>query len=501
MRPSRKSLRAAAHDFALGLAAALGQAPFGLWPVALTAYALALGRIARSDSPAQAFGRGLFFGAGHFAFALSWIIQPFFVDPVRHGWMAPFAILLMAFGLALFWGASAWLSHKMRGGVVLLALILSLAEYLRGHILTGFPWALPGHIWLDTDAAQLGSLIGGYGLTALTLLIVALPQDFRRKGAVASAVLIALSALWSVQRLSLPEPDPRGPVRIVQPNIAQSAKWDPDEAAGHFQLLLDLSQEAPVDLVIWPETAVPYLIREQGTIARAIGTVAGVPVATGYQRAEDEQFWNALGVFDTEGRVSQNFDKVHLVPFGEYIPMGDLAYRSLGIRAFASQVGAGYSPGAGRALMDFGPSLGRAMPLICYEAIFPGDLIADPVAGQPPRADWLLQITNDAWFGTLTGPYQHFAQVRLRAIEQGLPLVRAANTGISAVVDGRGRIARDIAGDPAILPLGEQGVIDAILPGPLAPTPYARFGDWPLLGLLLCSIGLHLLVSTRRKIA
>ncbi len=190
--------------------------------------------------------------------------------------------------------------------------------------------------------------------------------------------------------------------------------------------------------------------------------------------------------------MTQGYDKVHLVPFGEYIPAGDLAFSLFGIRAFAAQQGFGYSAGDAARLMDLGPGLGLARPLICYEAIFPEEIATDT------RPGWLLQVTNDAWFGTLTGPYQHFALARLRAIEQGLPLVRVANTGISAVVDARGQIAPDAAGAPAYLPLGVQGVIDAPLPGALPPPPYARTGDLPLVVLLLAGLLAAFLPRRRR---
>ncbi len=274
-------------------------------------------------------------------------------------------------------------------------------------------------------------------------------------------------------------------MRLVQPNVAQTLKWDPDEARATFDRLLDLTvappAAAPPVLAVWPETAVPFLLTEGEGAALAMGSL-GLPLAAGFQRVEGDRAWNSLGLFGPGGTISQTYDKVHLVPFGEYIPAGDLAFSLFGIRAFAAQQGAGYSAGTEIRPVDFGPGLGLARPLICYEAIFPEEIAT------APRPGWLLQVTNDAWFGTLTGPYQHFALARLRAIEQGLPLVRVANTGISAVVDARGQIAPDTTGAPALLPLGGQGVIDAPLPGALPPPPYARMGDWPLLALLLAGL-------------
>lgn len=487
---SRARLRVFAHDFAIGIAAALGQAPLGLWPVALAGFALMLARIAAAETPAAGFRRGWSIGAGYFAFSLSWIVQPFLVQPEVYAWMAPFALLAVGFGMALFWAAAGWLARRIGGGAVTVALALSAAELARGHVLTGFPWALPGHIWGDTALVQVASLVGAYGMTALTLLALAAPLSSRRGWAV-TVLIAAVAGGWSWHRLSLPEPAPReGLVRLVQPDIPQTLKWDPEEAEANFRTLLSMTKASGTDLVIWPETAVPYLVEPGRGAALSISEAGGdALVATGMQRDQGAQAWNTLAVFGPGGQIGQSYDKMHLVPFGEYIPMGDLAYRWLGLRAFASQAGAGYSPGLSRSLMEFG-ALGLALPVICYEAIFPEELNSET------RPDWIIMVTNDAWFGTLTGPYQHFVQARLRAIEQGLPLLRAANTGISAVVDARGRIATDAAGQPAVLGLGLRGVIDAAIPGALPPPAYAQIGDAPLAVLLLA--GLFAVVLRRR---
>ncbi|MDZ4096473.1 MAG: apolipoprotein N-acyltransferase, partial [Paracoccaceae bacterium] len=195
--------------------------------------------------------------------------------------------------------------------------------------------------------------------------------------------------------------------------------------------------------------------------------------------------YNSMAVIGAGGATMALYDKHHLVPFGEYMPFGDLAADVFGLKAFAAQTGNGYSAGPRAAVLDLGPRLGRVLPLICYEAVFPQDLRAAPT-----RADWILQITNDAWFGTLTGPYQHLAQARLRAIEQGLPLVRVANTGVSAVIDARGRIVAQI-------PLGQAAYLDAALPGALTAPPYARWGEGPVL-LMLAAFALALLTRSWR---
>jgi apolipoprotein N-acyltransferase len=292
---------------------------------------------------------------------------------------------------------------------------------------------------------------------------------------------LTLAAAWAQGAWTLSHPLPDGPgatLRLVQPNAEQALKWDPELARRFLDRLLDATAAAPTgpaapDLVIWPETALPYLFEYHPELAPMIADAAqGATVALGVQRAEDGRYWNSLAVIEPDGRVSQTYDKHHLVPFGEYMPLGDLAYAWFGLSAFAAQHGAGYTAGPGPKLLDFGPVMGRALPLICYEAVFPQDVNA-----APERPDWLLQITNDAWFGTLSGPFQHADQARMRAIEQGLPLIRVANTGVTAVYDARGR-------ELAALPFGTEGHLDAALPAALGPTSFSRFGSWPILVLL-----------------
>ncbi|MBL9055757.1 MAG: apolipoprotein N-acyltransferase, partial [Rhodobacteraceae bacterium] len=359
---------------------------------------------------------------------------------------------------------------------------LTLAEMLRGHVLTGFPWALPGHVWFHTPVLQGAALFGGYGLTLLTLLAAAGLASLRWPGALMAVALVAAGWVWGL--IALSQPDPAAPgvtLRLVQPNAEQRLKWDPDLAATHFDRLLRLSapQGAVPDLVVWPETALPYLLDRHPEIAGMIAAAAGgAPVALGLQRVAGEQAWNSLTVIAPDGTETARYDKAHLVPFGEYIPAGDLAYRLFGLRAFASQAGAGYTAGPGAVVLDLGPRLGGVLPLICYEAVFPQDIRA-----AASRPGWLLQVTNDAWFGTLTGPFQHAALARLRAMEFGLPLARAANTGVTAVYDARGR-------QVAALPFGTEGALDVALPGALPATLYARFGEIPVLLLLAGLLGL-----------
>lgn len=471
-----------------GLAVAGGQAPFGLWPLALFGFAVLVWHVAdAATARARAF-RGWAGGAGYFAGTLFWIVEPFMVEPERDGWMAPFALVLMAGGMALFWlaaGLAAGLGRGRAGRSAGFALGLAATDLARTYVLTGFPWALAGHVWIDTPVAQAAAFAGPVGLSILTMLLAALPVGFATRRGQAGGTLVAallLATVWAggAARLAAPDPqrDPAIRVRLVQPNATQSLKWQP----GMRQVFLDrlisagggVSDRRP-DLIVWPETAVPYLLEDAGGVLdEALAISGGAPMAIGVQRAEGLRYFNSLAAVGPDGSVMATYDKHHLVPFGEYIPFGDLLGR-FGVSAFAAQEGYGYTAGPGARVLDLGRA-GKVLPLICYEAVFPQDLRA-----APERADWILQVTNDGWFGELAGPWQHLAQARLRAIEQGLPFLRAANTGISAVIDAKGRMV-------AHLPLDTYDWLDADVPGALPATFYAGAGDWPATILLLAAL-------------
>ena len=460
--------------FGLGAVAALGQAPLGFWWATIPALGGLIWLLGRQAAPRPAFWTGLAAGSGYFALALSWIVEPFLVDVARHGWMAPFALVGLSVGLGLFWAAAAALAAALpRPALAFVASFVAL-EWLRGVILTGFPWAMIGHVWIGTPVDQLAAVLGPSGLGLLTLAVAAMPVLGRVRGAVAATVLLVSVAGLGQWRLTQPLPAPRDQtLRLVQPNAEQALKWDDALAEDFLHRLLTLTAEGtPADLTIWPETAVPYMLEYAPDVAEMIVAASdGKPVAAGIQREEAGRFYNSLRVLEGIGVETARYDKAHLVPFGEYMPMGDLAYDWFGIQAFAAQAGATYSAGPGPDVLDLG-TLGRVLPLICYEVIFPREVNAADT-----RADWMLQITNDAWFGIRTGPFQHFAQARLRAIEQGLPLVRVANTGITAVIDARGRVVDQ-------LPFGTMAALDTAVPGALPPTPYSRWGDGPMLALL-----------------
>ncbi|MBU2956450.1 apolipoprotein N-acyltransferase [Paracoccus sp. 1_MG-2023] len=487
-RRGRPPLRRLLPDLALGAIAALGLAPFGIWAATPLALAVLIWRLARSRS-GPAFWRAFAAGLGWFALAMFWIAEPFLVEPEIYGWMAPFAVILMAAGGALFWAIPTAIATRIasgwRGRAVAIAAALALSDWLRGWIFTGFPWAQIGQVWVDTPVAQLAAWSGALGLSALTLTMAALPAFMWRPNRAAllpgaAAAILILGAGWAtgLSRLAAPLPADRDLVlRIVQPNATQALKWDPEWSQVFFDRLLDLSA-APGrrDLVIWPETAVNFLLEDATPVLPAMSQAAGAPLVMGIQRRDGARWLNSLAVIGTGGTEGQIYDKFHLVPFGEYIPWGDALAR-IGITAFAAQQGNGYSAGPGPQVMGI-DGIPDFQPLICYEAIFPQHL-----RGLPERPVWLLQITNDAWFGKVSGPYQHLAQARLRAIETGLPLVRSANTGVSAVIDARGRV-RDS------LPLNEAGAMDAALPGALPETAWLRMGNTPLVLALMAIIGL-----------
>ncbi|OSP56852.1 apolipoprotein N-acyltransferase [Pseudoruegeria sp. SK021] len=532
----RRALAAAG----LGGGVALGQAPFALPLVALAALALALVLCLRGRTVRQAAGLGWAFGAGYFAVTLHWIVEPFLVDIARHGWMAPFALVLMAGGLALFWGLAfglaVWAAKPTPDGAfgrVGLALIVTftLSEMLRSVIFTGFPWGLLGTIWIDTPLRLLAGWGGPHALGALTVAIALLVaqalvlRSRQQQGLALGAAVLVLGGAFlagAARDRAIPRKAPADApiVRVIQPNAPQDQKWLPEMMPVFWARQLDLTRwgSVPVpdvaagtaqgatessapdvvapsapDVVVWPEVSLPYLLGSRPWADADIADAAGgAPVLVGAQRIDGPRLLNSLAVIDAEGAITDVYDKHHLVPFGEYIPGGALV-RRLGWTGLATDRLGGFDAGPGPAVLDLtaqtppsGRSLGRVLPLICYEAIFPRHA---QVPGQRP--DWIVQITNDAWFGNFAGPQQHLDQARMRAVEQGLPLVRAANTGISAVIDPAGRIV-------SALPLNVEGALDAALPAALPPTLFARVANVPLL-IILAALAAGVVVTRRRE--
>ncbi|CTQ49986.1 apolipoprotein N-acyltransferase [Jannaschia donghaensis] len=457
-----------------GLAAALGQAPWELWFVALPAYAIGIAAMARARRP---FVAGLLFGTAHFALALHWIVEPFLVDAAATGWMAPIALLAISLGFGLFWAVAASLGARARYRAFGIAVGIAAVELVRSYLLTGFPWALPGHILIASPALPAASLVGAHGLGLAVLLGGAL---LATRGAAARACGFALWGLPFGVGLAMPPAPPVAAdapvVRLVQPNAPQHQKWDPDFISVFFRRGLEATAApalgAPPVAVIWPETALPELLRYSEEVRPRIAAAAGGrPVMIGAQRFDDDRRPRNSLVLLTgpEGEVAAVHDKYRLVPFGEYLPFESIL-NAMGIGAFAAQLAGGYAPGDGPILLDL-PGVGRVLPLICYEAIFPQEL------RRLDRPRVIVHLTNDAWFGTDAGPQQHLALARLRAAESGLPFLRAANTGVSAAIDARGTIL-------ASLPLGQAGHLDVAVP-PALPAPlYIVTGDWAALAVI-----------------
>lgn len=476
--------------FLCGAIFALAQPPLGLWPLIFVAGPV-LFWLWRGAVGWAAFRVGLAFGAGYFGFGLHWIVEPFLVRPEIDGWMAPPALLLISFGMGLFPAAGFWLAGvaTRKGTAALPSLALGWAgmEAARSWVLTGFPWALPGYVWVDTPVAQIASLIGPYGLSLATLLLCLAPalggaRLLRPTGAISAVAVMGLAWAWGAAEIA-DAPPPDGPViRIVQPNISQATKWDVELIRPHFKKTLALTAQAPEgdapSLILWPESAVTFPIDMADQAREEIAATAGVEVALGSLRvdggpdnaeAQPLRWRNSLFLLDKQGGLSTPFDKVHLVPFGEYLPFEEILNR-FGVLALA-QRGAGIVPGESTIVLTPAKAPPFA-PLICYEMIFPREVMAASAG-----ADWLALVTNDAWFGDWAGPIQHLAQARMRAIETGRPIARAANTGISAMIDAYGGVT-------ASRPMNQDGVIDAPLP-PKRATLYRRIGEWGTLALVM----------------
>jgi apolipoprotein N-acyltransferase len=478
--------------FGLGVVAALALPPVNFWP-ALLGFAGLLDLLRRAPGPRGAFALGWAFGFGHCLAGLYWIAIAFFADAERFGALAVPAVLLLCAGLALYPALAALLAtvyrwRSLTAAALALAVSWILAEFLRSHLFGGFPWNLIGYAFAGSAGLrQLAAVTGVWGLSLLAVAAGALPAGLLEPGtrrdwrpALGAGLLLALSWLGGALRLSDAPPEPLTDLRLrlVQGNIAQHHKWQPELRARWFQSYLELSSRPAesVRAVIWPESATPYPLDREPEARRLIARVVprGGLLLTGGERfdleSEPPRAWNSLFAVDQTGRILAVYDKHDLVPFGEFLPFRPVLSR-LGLEKL-TQGTVDFQPGPGRETLKL-PGLPPFSPLICYEAIFPGRVV-DPGA----RPDWLLNVTNDAWFGDSSGPYQHFAMARFRAIEEGLPLVRAANTGISAVVDPFGRVR-------ARLDLDVTGVLDAGLPPPLpVPPPFARFGLWPLVVLV-----------------
>ena len=529
----RAGWRGALLAFVAGVASVLAMAPFHVWPVLCLTFAILVwqldGAIARRPTASARWRArpelaaaivGWWFGFGYFFAGLFWIGEAFLVESEKFAVLLPLAVTLMPAGLALFWAAAAaaaslaWRPGLWR--VLALALTLGAAEWLRGHILTGFPWNIIGYaLTYPLSLMQSASVLGIYGLTVIAVFVLAAPLvawvdggATRIRGAkLCIATILALMAYghWSLS-VHKPEQSDRNPrIRLVQPSIPQRQKWQAQHQRRIFDLHLNLTTRnaagvvdgaAGIELIIWPEAAMPFLPLDTPQALEEIGKVVplGAHLLSGALRTDPDdaekplasrRFYNSLIAFGAEGRAVAIYDKIHLVPFGEYLPLSKWL-DAIGLEPLAWGRG-GFSTGPSpRPLMSVLPNLSFA-PLICYEAIFPSAIVQGAT-----RPKFLLNVTNDGWFGNTTGPRQHLHQARVRAVEEGLPLLRVANNGISAVIDAQGLILER-------LDLDVIGVIDARLPSPLPPTLYARFGDLAFALMLIGGLGILLVGIARSR--
>lgn len=489
--------RPAALATVLGALSALALPPAHALPVLLLTIPGFLRLLGQAPSWRRAALLGFLFGFGHHVVGVYWVTHSLFTDFGRWFWLVPVAAPGLALPLALFSVLPALVAWRAAPGwprLLGFAGAWVLAEMLRGVLFTGFPWNLLGTGWaFHPLPLQPAALLGTYGLSLLTVLVAGLPLLGARRALPAALAILLPWMGFGAWRLGQPEPPAPG-VRLVlvQGNVAQEVKWDEAQRLPIFRRYLDLTREGTARaaesgervVAIWPETASPFLLAQDPEAIRlaALSLAPGATLLAGTVRAqwgEDRRLsglWNSLVALSGGGEALAVFDKFHLVPFGEYMPLGGI----IPIRVVTG--GMDFSAGPGPVTLSVAGLPGFS-PLICYEVIFPGRVTG------AERPSWLVNITNDAWFGVSAGPFQHFAAARMRAVEEGLPLARAAQTGISAVVDARGRVT-------ARLGLNATGVLDAALPGPLPPTFFARTGA--LLPLLL-ALALAVFGLARKK--
>lgn len=505
--------------FLLGAASALAQPPFHAQPVlALTLPGLILALHSIPGTWWRAGAVWLFFW-GYFIAGLYWVGIAFFVDAERFIWMLPLPILGLPALLASFsaLGVAMMISLFKRWAIngpsfiLLMILGLSLGDYGRSHLFSGFPWNLWGYSWTEiAPIAQANALIGIHGLSVLTLfafswLAILHPSLRLSRSAIINAAtaltgffILGLLGLWGVWRLETTaiKDVPGIILRLVQGNVSQHDKWQQDLRAEHLRLHINLSLEpsqsnqAPTH-IIWSETALPFFLDDGDIEGRRF--LSGVTPAGGLflfgaprrARTQDNKvtLWNSLYALDDGGVVRAIYDKKHLVPFGEYLPLRDFLAH-FGIDKLAAGP-VDFSSGQGPSVLAL-PGLPPVQVLICYEGIFTKDVAPTDQA----RPGWLLNVTNDGWFGQSTGPYQHYATIRTRALEQGLPAVRVANTGISAIIDPLGRPIAELG-------LGQRGSLDGPLPQALVPTVYARWGETGFILILILALGAAAVLSRR----
>jgi apolipoprotein N-acyltransferase len=477
----------------LGAVAVLALPPLYIVPAVIPAFTGLLWLLDGARTWRSALLIGFLFGLGYFTAGLYWVANALLTKPEEFGWVAPLAPVGLATILAPYPAIACALTKLAPrpgvGRVLTFAAAWTLLEWVRSWAFTGFPWNLIGSVWAFSDAMlQPAAWIGVYGLGLATVAAAAMPSILSRpayagrRGWTAIGLGFAILAVFALAGVGrLVHVGDTGFVegvrlRLVQANISQSLKWRRELVDEHLLLQARMgaapSDRAPTH-VIWSEASAPLFLANDAERLRLVGelTPAGGLTLLGTLRTtppkvEPFQVWNSMLAIDDSGAVVGFYDKAHLVPFGEFMPLRSV----LGLGSVAGG-STDFSRGPGVRTLRL-PGLPPVGPLVCYEVIFPG-----AVTDRSDRPEWLLNLTNDGWYGISAGPYQHLVAARLRAVEEGLPVVRVANTGISAVIDPVGRVVVELG-------LGERGVLDSALPKPLRPTVFATTGVWGI--LILC---------------
>jgi apolipoprotein N-acyltransferase len=494
--------------FFFGALASLAFAPFFAFPLWILAFGWLWKQWPHCQNAKQAFFLGWWFGFGHFIAGLYWITIAFFVDPDKFGWMAPLGVPALSVYFALYPALVCLLIWKLQRkdslGAFYFALLWFVSEIARGYLLTGFPWNNAGTVFaIHPVMLQTAALWGEGGLSLLAVWLAILPFASNihlsaRRGMInGSVVLLVLAGMagYGTYRLAnasvndVQEADSQPLLRIVQANIPQSLKWDPVAKSQAVRKHLEMSflpdEDGKIpDYVFWSETSFPYPLDKNNLASQQLAQMIppGSTLVTGALRTEGQgnnwQVWNSMSVVDSTG-ITAHFDKQHLVPFGEYVPLRHV----LPIEKITPG-GRDFSRGNQSRLLQIG-NLAKAIPLICYEVIFSRYSLQK-------EGEWLLNITNDGWYGISSGPFQHFHMAQLRAIESGKPMIRIANTGISAVIDAYGKILNR-------LNLAQEGVINFHLPQKInQATLYSRLS---ILSPLLIIIILLLMSVTIARIS
>ena len=473
-----------------GILSGLGFAPYSYIPLLFLTYSCFFYLFTKAQNKKQSFFMGFCFGFGIGAFSMSWLIHALLIDNGAFAWLVPTVPLGFGLLFGLFFGFPTLLCYRINhtfARILAFAGWVTIFEWIRSWLLTGFPWNLTGSIWTAwLPVLQMACVTGVYGLSLFSIIWFAIPFLIYKKQytwAIVDFSTFAIIATFGFLRLYEMTPENVWGVnlRLVQPNIEQTLKWKTGMAEENFEKHINLSRSKrpeKITHVLWSETASPFAldIDENARAMTMHATGQDTTLITGSLRIADakgKQYANSVFVINDLGEIVSFYDKSHLVPFGEYVPLrGLLPFDK--IVPIASDIKEGSGPKTIRI-----PNAPSAGVLVCYEVIFPHQV----VDRTKPRPQWLINVTNDGWYGNSAGPYQHLASAQMRAVEEGLPLVRVAGTGISAIIYPWGQIKSS-------LPLNTSGILDDRLPKALENVPiYARCGNIiPLILSLFCIV-------------